>query len=544
MHLGARHEKAVRCVVPMACRRAAARSWASRCRCRTCARTRTAAARSRRRRRCRRAVSSSSGLVPARSVPCLRSTWNCSGVSASATPRRVAPARRVSILSPIPCASLPPRRSRARRCPGPSAVCSLVSCRHHSGTPVTNVHDVSTGSSSREPAGSRFSYDVVPGRPGRRPAISVPEDLAIEMAGCAVRRRLRRHARLHRGRRLGIRVGRPCVSAPRADPTDSASRRPGCRTRRPASCAAASALWASASSRVVGALVHRAGWPRARRSGLVARRSRTSAPAAGFCTSTPIAWSRRQRLQLAELQGHAVCSCFLLVDDLQLDDPGALRLAGLVEVDAHAAVVVGRDEVVDAGEGDLGVFLRQALDGDPSASAMRWRPAAIAASILGSRSSLRGAGLGAARRVAGADIGLGGVAVLEVLRDEALVARREGAGSRRSCRRGTRAAARLRFPPLRMSRRGFKPRRSSVLVLRTKRERYAMIALTFPRWRGKVARSAGWGGCQRRRRCFYEIASGARATPIRQRFALPLPASGRASAPLGEGRGFNPGTRW
>src|SRR5687768_14231505 len=38
----------------------------------------------------------------------------------------------------------------------------------------------------------------------------------------------------------------------------------------------------------------------------------------------------------------------------------------------------------------------------------------------------RGAGLGTAGRVAGADIGPGGVAVLEVLRDEAGVTGREG----------------------------------------------------------------------------------------------------------------------
>ena len=156
-----------------------------------------------------------------------------------------------------------------------------------------------------------------------------------------------------------------------------------------------------------------------------------------------------QRLQLAQLQDHRLL-LFAMVADPQLEDAGTLRLAGLLQVDAQAAVVVDRDEIADAGEGDLGVLLRQALGGDHQR--LEHVVAAGGDGRLDPRLAQQPgrAGLGAARREAGADVSLGGVAVLEVLSDEALMARREGlsiVGHAGEFRRG---AAYRRFPPLRL----------------------------------------------------------------------------------------------
>ena len=121
-----------------------------------------------------------------------------------------------------------------------------------------------------------------------------------------------------------------------------------------------------------------------------------------------------------------------MLADAQLQQPVALGAAGLRQIDPDAALGIDGDEVVDAGEGDLGVLRRDALGGD-----FQRRGKALPA--RGDRrfdlrlvQQLRGVALRAAWLVAGADIGLGGVAVLEVLGDEAFVAGREGSGCRRS----------------------------------------------------------------------------------------------------------------
>lgn len=100
-----------------------------------------------------------------------------------------------------------------------------------------------------------------------------------------------------------------------------------------------------------------------------------------------------------------------MVGDGSLHHPDALRPPRLGQGDAQAALGVNLDKIVDVGKGDLGVVLGHALaaDGDGGRD-------------LRLRQEPGRAGLRTARRVADADMGLGGVAILEELRDEAFVA--------------------------------------------------------------------------------------------------------------------------
>jgi hypothetical protein len=86
--------------------------------------------------------------------------------------------------------------------------------------------------------------------------------------------------------------------------------------------------------------------------------------------------ARRQRLKLARLQRDLPLLWISMVRQLQLQDAGAPRVARLVEVDAQAALGIGRDVVGDVGEGDLGVLRGQALDGDLQRldEALGWAP--------------------------------------------------------------------------------------------------------------------------------------------------------------------------
>src|SRR5258706_113285 len=87
-----------------------------------------------------------------------------------------------------------------------------------------------------------------------------------------------------------------------------------------------------------------------------------------------------------------------MVADPELDDAGALRLVGFLQVDMQSARLVGPDEVVDAGEGDLGVLLRDALDVDLERLGHELAAGGDGGLDAGIAQQAGGAGLGTARR--------------------------------------------------------------------------------------------------------------------------------------------------